>query len=102
MAESSTLLATALQEHLKYYQALSRHLPDLEGEVIAVAHEAIRGLASSASHGDVLPCSGYLPVLEAVAAAVEYCEFTGHPEGVRYYTYWHALLLADQALCEAI
>ena len=101
MAESSDLLATALREHLKYYQALSMHLPDLDGEVIAAAHEAIRHLVSPAAYTDV-PHSAYLPVLEAVAAAVESCEFTGHPGGVRYYRYWHALLLADQALREAI
>ncbi|WP_405872804.1 MULTISPECIES: hypothetical protein [unclassified Streptomyces] len=97
MAESSSLLATALQEHLKYYRALSEHLPDLEGEVIAAAHEAIRDLTSPVAYEDV-PSSAYAPVLEAVAAAIEYCEFTGHPEGVQYYTYWHALLLADQEL----
>ncbi|MEU6142520.1 hypothetical protein ABZ848_19375 [Streptomyces sp. NPDC047081] len=101
MAEPSTLLATALREHLKYYQALSEHLPDLEGDVVATAHEAIRELASAGGEAEVLP-SAYLPPLEAVAAAIQYCEFTGHSEGVRFYRYWHALLLADQALCEAI
>jgi len=97
MAESSDLLMTALQEHLRYYQVLSKNLPDLEGDVIAVAHEAIRDLTSYAVDADV-PSSAYPPVIEAVAAAVEYCEFTGHPEGVRYYRYWHTLLLADQTL----
>ncbi|MFI6564488.1 hypothetical protein [Streptomyces sp. NPDC050534] len=99
MAGTSDLLTTARQEHLKYYAALSRHLPDLEGEVIAAAHDAIRGLAAPAPDTH-LPSSVYPPVLEALAAAVEYCEFTGHPEGVRYYRYWHALLVADQALCD--
>jgi len=97
MAESSNLLMTALQEHLRYYQALSKHLPDLQGDVIATAHEAIRELTSYAADTDV-PSSAYPPVIEAVAAAVEYCAFTGHPEGVRYYRYWHTLLLADQTL----
>ncbi|MFR0352579.1 hypothetical protein [Streptomyces sediminimaris] len=99
MAGTSDLLTTARQEHLKYYAALSERLPDLEGDVIAAAHEAIRGLCAPGPGADV-PSSAYAPVLEAVAAAVEYCEFTGHPDGVRYYRYWHALLLADQALCE--
>lgn len=99
MAGTSDLLTTARREHLKYYAALSEHLPDLEGDVIAAAHEAIRGLCAPAPDAGP-PCSLYPPVLEAVAAAVEYCEFTGHPEGARYYRYWHALLVADQALCE--
>ena len=99
MAGTSDLLTTARQEHLKYYAALSRRLPDLEGEVIAAAHDAIRGLAAPAPDAH-LSSSVYPPVLEALAAAVEYCEFTGHPEGVRYYRYWHALLVADQALCD--
>ncbi|MFJ9536578.1 hypothetical protein ACIRPX_04895 [Streptomyces sp. NPDC101225] len=99
MAGTSDLLTTARQEHLKYYAALSRHLPALEGEVIAAAHEAIRGLTAPAPDTDI-PSSVYPPVLEALAAAVEYCEFSGHPEGVRYYRYWHTLLAADQALCD--
>ncbi|MCX5048125.1 MULTISPECIES: hypothetical protein [unclassified Streptomyces] len=99
MAESSSLLRTALQEHLNYYRALSKHLPDLDGDVIAAAHDAIRELTSRSADADV-PCAAYLPVTDAVAAAVEYCEFTGHSEGVRYYRYWHTLLLADQALCD--
>ncbi|MGI5454799.1 hypothetical protein ACQEWB_16800 [Streptomyces sp. CA-249302] len=98
MAESSGLLATALREHQLFYQSLSKHLPELEGEVIAAAHEAIRELATAAA----VPCAAYEPVIEAVASAVEYCEFTGHPEGARYYAYWHVLLLADQALCASV
>ncbi|WP_330283443.1 hypothetical protein [Streptomyces sp. NBC_00588] len=97
MTEPSVLLATARQEHLVYYRTLSEHLPDLDGDVIAAAHEAIRELTSPRPDATV-PVSAYAPVIEAVAAAVEYCEFTGHGEGVRYYRYWHTLLLADQAL----
>lgn len=101
MAGTSDLLTTARQEHLKYYAELSRHLPELDGAVITAAHDAIRGLAAPPPDATAaVPSSVYPPVLEALAAAVEYCEFTGHPEGVRYYRYWHALLVADQALCD--
>jgi len=99
MTEPSDLLTTARREHLAYYRTLSRHLPDLDGDVISAAHEAIRALAAPRPDATV-PVSLYPPVIEAVAAAVEYCGFTGHGEGVRYYRYWHALLLADQALAE--
>jgi hypothetical protein len=102
MAETGDLLTAARQEHLRYYETLSRQLPELEGEVIVAAHGAIRELAAAASDDAVAVSahSVYPPVIEAVAAAVEYCEFTGHADGVRYYRYWHALLLADQALCD--
>ncbi|WP_128802930.1 MULTISPECIES: hypothetical protein [unclassified Streptomyces] len=101
MTESSDLLTTARQQHLAYYRTLSEHLPELDGDVIAAAHQAIRALTSPRPGATVpVPVSAYAPVIEAVAAAVEYCEFTGHGEGVRYYRYWHALLLADQTLGE--
>src|SRR4051794_21204451 len=102
MAETGDLLTAARQEHLRYYETLSRQLPELEGEVIVAAEGRLRAPAAAGADDAVAVSAPPFspPVIEAVAAAVEYCEFTGHADGVRYYRYWHALLLADQALCD--